>query len=116
MPIETDIAVVGGGPGGYVAAIRATQLGAKVVLIEKGDLGGTCTNVGCIPSKALLESAGRLMSLGDMGEFGIDVSGFTTNWEKVQTRREQVVKRSRSAVESLVKSNGITLVRGTASF
>jgi len=116
MPIESDIAVVGGGPGGYVAAIRATQLGARVVLIERGDLGGTCTNVGCIPSKALLESAGRVISLGDMGEFGIDVSGFTTNWAQVQARREQIVKRSRGAVESLVKNNGITLIRGTAAF
>jgi dihydrolipoamide dehydrogenase len=116
MPIECDIAVVGGGPGGYVAAIRATQLGARAVLIEKGDLGGTCTNVGCIPSKALLESAERMISLGEMAEFGIDVAGFTSSWDRVQARREQIVKRSRSAVESLVKSNGITLVRGLATF
>ena len=116
MPIETDIAVVGGGPGGYVAAIRAAQLGARVAVIEKGDMGGTCVNVGCIPSKALLESARRLMSLGDMSEFGVDVSGFTTNWDQVQKRREQIVRRSRGAVESLVKGNGITLIRGTASF
>ena len=116
MAIECDIAVIGAGPGGYVAAIRATQLGAKAVLIEKEHLGGTCLNIGCIPSKALLESAARMDSLRDMAQYGIDVAGYTANWTQVQARKDKVVKQLVGGVGQLVRGNGITLVEGAGSF
>src|SRR5512133_3753089 len=116
MAIDCDIAVVGGGPGGYVAAIRAAQLGARTVLVEKEFLGGTCTNWGCIPSKALLESARRMRSLENMSQFGIHVSGHRVDWGRVQARKDQVVKQLRNGVATLVRGNGITLLNGTAPF
>ena len=116
MAIDCDVAVVGGGPGGYVAAIRAAQLGARTVLVEKELLGGTCLNWGCVPSKALLESAARVRSLDDMAQFGINVAGHSMDWAQVQARKDQVVRQLRNGVQGLVRGNGITLVQGTGSF
>ena len=77
MPEEkrVDVAVIGSGPGGYVAAIRATQLGLSSLVIEKEFIGGTCLNIGCIPSKALLEATHRLSAIKEASQFGIEVSG-----------------------------------------
>jgi dihydrolipoamide dehydrogenase len=111
-----DIVVIGGGPGGYVAAIRAAQLGASVALIEKEHLGGTCLNVGCIPSKALLASAERLHELRSSEQLGIRVQGeIGFDWAAVMNHKERTVRQLRGGVELLVKSNGITLFRGAGS-
>src|SRR5574342_649186 len=84
-----DIAVIGSGPGGYVAAIRASQLGKSVVLIEKGDLGGTCLNVGCIPSKALLSGAALLHQIQRAHEFGISTGPVSLQYDKRKERKDK---------------------------
>ncbi len=116
MAIDTDIAIIGGGPGGYVAGIRAAQLGARVVLIEKDQLGGTCTNRGCIPSKALLDASARYQAIQHASEFGLTVSSAGFDFAQVQARKDKVVRQLRSGVETLVKGNGITLIHGVGSF
>jgi dihydrolipoamide dehydrogenase len=116
VPIESDVAIIGGGPGGYVAAIRAAQLGAKVTLIERDYLGGTCLNRGCIPSKALLDAAARYETLQRAGEFGLQVGSIGFDWAQVQVRKNKVVQQLRSGVESLVKGNGVTYLHGTGRF
>ena len=116
MADRFDIAVIGGGPGGYVAAIRAAQLGAKTALVEKEHLGGTCLNVGCIPSKALLSSAERLYELRTSDQLGIRVQGeISFDWAAVLNHKERTVRQLRGGVELLVKSNGISLYRGAGS-
>jgi len=109
-----DIAVIGGGPGGYVAAIRAAQLGAKVLLIEKDQLGGTCLNRGCIPTKAMLADAKRFELLRSSSVIKAD--GLRIDMEKLVERKNGVVKRLLRGVEFLVKDNGITFSHGTAKF
>jgi dihydrolipoyl dehydrogenase len=109
-----DITVIGGGPGGYVAAIRAAQLGAKVLLVEKDQVGGTCTNRGCIPTKTLLADA----KMYDRIKFSsvIKTEGLRLDMERLQDRKNKVVKRMITGVEFLLKDNGIAFVRGNASF
>jgi dihydrolipoamide dehydrogenase len=109
-----DLTVIGGGPGGYVAAIRAAKLGASVLLVEKDQLGGTCTNRGCIPTKAMLADARiydqvRLSSVVKADALRVDM-------EQLQDRKNKVVKRMISGIEFLLKDNGITFTRGKASF
>src|SRR5262245_34239778 len=116
MAQEFEIVIVGGGPGGYVAAIRAAQLGARVALVEKDQLGGTCLNVGCIPSKALLASAERLHELRSADQLGIRVNGeIGFDWGAVQSHRERTVRQLRGGVELLLKTNGVTVFKGTGS-
>ncbi len=112
MPERFDLTVVGGGPGGYVAAIRAAQLGLKVVLIERHKLGGVCLNEGCIPTKALLASAEFLENLGRAGEYGIEVRDFRADLPAVFARKDAIVARLRSGVERLLKKRAIVLVNG----
>jgi dihydrolipoamide dehydrogenase len=109
-----DITVIGGGPGGYVAAIRAAQLGAKVLLVEKDQVGGTCTNRGCIPTKTLLADAKMFdrLKLSSV----IKTEGLRLDMEQLQDRKNKVVKRMITGVEFLLKNNGITFIRGKASF
>jgi dihydrolipoamide dehydrogenase len=114
--IETDIAIIGGGPAGYVAAIRAAQLEAKVVLIEKGELGGTCLNRGCIPTKTLIESAKRYNMLKEAPKFGISVENIAFNYEIVQKRKDQIVKRLVKGVEFLLRNNKVKTINGEGSF
>lgn len=114
--MEKEIVVVGGGPGGYVAAIRAAQLGAKVTLVEKEKIGGTCLNVGCIPTKSLLHSADILAQAKDGKKFGIELSVETVDWLAVLKRKEQVVKQLVKGVEGLMKCNHIEVIKGAASF
>jgi len=109
-----DIAVIGGGPGGYVAAIRAAQLGANVLLVEKDQVGGTCTNRGCIPTKALLADA-KMYDRIKLSSV-IKANGLRVDMEQLQDRKNKVVKRMITGVEFLLKDNGITFIRGKASF
>jgi len=115
MTNEKDIAVIGGGPGGYVAAIHAAHLGARVALVEKdARLGGTCLNRGCIPTKALVRAVEVLASARRAGDFGIDIGDIAVNFPKVMARKRAVVEKLVSGVEQLMKLNRITVHRGTA--
>ncbi len=111
-----DIIVIGGGPGGYVAAIRATQLGLKACVVEREHLGGICLNWGCIPTKALLKAAELKHSLAHMQDYGIEVSGeVNVNVAKVVERSRKVASRLSSGVAHLLKKNKVTVIDGTAS-
>jgi dihydrolipoamide dehydrogenase len=113
-----DIAIIGAGPGGYVAAIRAAQLGFKTVCIEKyPSLGGTCLNVGCIPSKTLLQATELLFHLKNQGkEQGIEYSQLMVNFPQMMKRKKQVVKSLVDGVSGLFKGHSITVLQGTAEF
>lgn len=111
-----DIAVIGAGPGGYTAAIRAAQLGKSVALIEKEFLGGTCLNVGCIPSKTLLSNASTLHQIKRAAEFGITTGPISFEYAKWKSRKDAVVTKIRGGLEGLIRSNKITIVQGEASF
>ncbi len=110
-----DIAVLGGGPAGYVAAIRAAQLGASVVLIEKTALGGVCMNVGCIPTKALIHSSHAVQEVKNVKEHGIDVSIDETQWGTAVLRKDRIVKMLGKGIEHLMKTNNITVLNGEGS-
>lgn len=116
MPDTFDLIVIGGGPGGYVAAIRAAQLGLKTVCIEKSEtLGGTCLNVGCIPSKALLQTTAIYSQLKSQGAaMGIDASELKVNFDTMMQRKESVVKSLTSGIPGLFKKNQVTVVYGVA--
>ncbi len=112
---DYDIAVLGGGPGGYVAAIKAAQMGKKTVIVEKEHFGGTCLNVGCIPTKALLRSAEALKEVKESAGFGVidvDVSNAALDLEKVQARKQNVVNQLVGGVQGLLKGNGVTIEDG----
>lgn len=102
-----DIAILGGGPGGYTAAIKASQLGFSVALIEEKFLGGTCLNIGCIPTKALIHCASLYEDLSRARSFGLSVDEIGFDWEKVQKYKERCVLRLRKGVESLMVKNKI---------
>lgn len=112
MPDKYDLAIIGGGPGGYVAAIRAAQLGAKVALVEEVEVGGVCLNRGCIPTKALLTSAELLSQIKRAADFGIQVTGVSLDLAKVRERKRQVVQQLVNGVKLLLKSNGVTVIQG----
>ncbi|MCH9614661.1 MAG: Dihydrolipoyl dehydrogenase [Chlamydiia bacterium] len=111
-----DLVVIGAGPGGYVAAIKASQGGLKVALIEREFLGGTCLNVGCIPTKTLLANASALHKIKHAADYGISVGAVTIDYSKMKERKDGVVTTLRSSLEGLLKANGITIYEGTASF
>jgi dihydrolipoamide dehydrogenase len=110
-----DCIVIGSGPGGYVAAIRAAQLGKKTAVIEKDRVGGRCLNYACIPAKAVLRSADLLSEIRDAEEFGLRVAGVEVDYAAVQARREKVVSTLTGGVGGLFKKNGIELIEGEAS-
>jgi dihydrolipoamide dehydrogenase len=114
--IETETLVVGAGPGGYVAAIRAAQLGQKVTIVEKGNLGGVCLNVGCIPSKALISASHRYETAKHSEEIGIKAENVTVDFSKVQQWKASVVKKLTGGVEGLLKGNKVEIVQGEAYF
>lgn len=114
--IETDTLVVGAGPGGYVAAIRAAQLGQKVTIVEKGTLGGVCLNVGCIPSKALIAAGHRYETAKHSDAMGITADNVKVDFSKVQAWKAGVVKKLTGGVEGLLKGNKVEIVRGEAYF
>src|SRR5690625_2424323 len=112
MSKDYDLVVLGGGPGGYVAAIRASQLGLKVAVVEKDKLGGTCLHRGCIPSKALLRSAEVYRQTKESQQFGIDVSDVSLNFLKVQKRKEDIINRLHLGVQGLMKKGKIDVYNG----
>lgn len=116
FPIETDTLVVGAGPGGYVAAIRAAQLGQKVTIVEKGDLGGTCLNVGCIPSKALIQAGHLAKQAEGSAEMGITTKEVNVDFDKVQEWKGGVVNKLTSGVQALLKGNKVDIVKGEVYF
>lgn len=115
---STTLLVIGGGPGGYVAAIRAAQLGMRVACVEKDKaLGGTCLNVGCIPSKALLDSSERLAQVREhLGPHGITVAGVSVDLGQMMARKDKVVTTLTKGIASLFRKHKITSLRGTAHF
>lgn len=108
------IAIVGAGPAGYVGAIRAAQLGAEVILIEKGEVGGVCLNVGCIPTKVLTSAAHTLTQFKRLEQFGIKSEAPFLDLPQLMRKKEQTVKRFVTGVKHLLKSNRITTISGTA--
>ena len=107
-----DVVVVGSGPGGYVAAIRAAQLGRKTAVLERDAVGGRCLNYACIPAKALLRSADLLDEIREAGQFGLEVASVEVDYAAVQARRGKVVHTLTSGVSGLFKKNGIDLIEG----
>jgi dihydrolipoamide dehydrogenase len=110
---QADVVILGGGTGGYVAAIRAAQLGKSVVIVEKDKLGGTCLHRGCIPSKALLRSAEVLATMKKSETYGIKTSGVELDFRLVQKRKEAIVEQLHKGVQYLMKKNKIQVVNGT---
>ncbi len=107
------VAVIGGGPGGYVAAIKAAMMGANVTLIEKRRVGGTCLNVGCIPTKALLASSGMLMGIKEAKDFGIKIDGeITADFAGMMGRKDKIVNQLVKGIEFLFDKKGVKLVNG----
>lgn len=114
---DTSVIVIGGGPGGYVAAIRASQLGAKVTLIEREYLGGTCLNIGCIPTKCLLHSAELVEDIRNQGKnIGVEVDGVKVNFPQVITHKNEISKTLTSGVAGLLKMNKVKKIDGEAKF
>ncbi len=110
-----DTIVIGGGPGGYVAAVRSSQLGFKTALIEKETLGGTCLNWGCIPTKALLHNAEVIHLLSKGKTYGFEFDNLKTDFSAAHKRSRSIVKRQTKRVEFLMKNNGISVFAGTGS-
>ena len=113
-----DCIIIGGGPGGYVAAIRAAQLGLKTAVVERAHMGGQCLNWGCIPSKALMESAKLFERVGQARNFGVegvDPAALRFNWKKAVSRKDKIVLKLVRGVEFLMKKNQVELVKGEAA-
>lgn len=113
MSKEYDLVVLGGGTGGYVAALRATQLGMNVAIVEKNKLGGTCLHEGCIPSKALLKTAELYRQIKTVAHFGIDVKEPTFHLDRAQQRKDDVIHTLHNGIKSLMKRAGIDIYYGT---
>lgn len=117
MAMELDTVVIGAGPGGYVAAIRAAQLGQKVAIVEREYIGGVCLNVGCIPSKALITAGEKFTQARGSDVFGITTENVQIDWAKTQKwKQEQVVDRLTTGVEMLLKKNKVEILMGEAYF
>lgn len=112
MTKEYDLVILGGGTGGYVAAIRASQLGMKVALVEHKKVGGTCLHQGCIPSKALLKTAEMYRQTRNMLEYGIEINNFELNFPKAQARKDQIIQTLHAGVESLLKKAKVDIYNG----
>lgn len=112
--MDKDIVIIGGGPGGYTAAIRAAQLGAKVLLVEEENLGGTCLNKGCIPTKALYKNAQLINEFNTAAEFGIKLDGYTIDMNEIMQRKQRIVDRLKEGIGQLIKANSIEMIYGKA--
>lgn len=112
---DYDVVIIGGGPGGYVAAIKAAQSGLKTAIVEKEYIGGTCLNIGCIPTKTLLRSVESLKEVEKAGDFGvidIDAANARLNMEMVQQRKEQVISKLVGGIKILLNCKGVTIING----
>jgi len=109
---RVQVAVLGGGPGGYEAAIRCAQLGLKTALIEARELGGTCLNRGCIPTKALLHSAELYEQAREADAYGVHAREVSFDFAEMAARKDKVVARLRRGVEALEKAHGVEVIRG----
>src|SRR2546430_6674763 len=116
MPDPYDLIVIGGGPGGYVGAIRAAQLGLRVALVEREKVGGTCLHIGCIPTKAMLHTAELLEHLKDPRELGLSVDSVAVDLLAVQRRKARVVDQLHKGVQSLMRKNKIDVFIGEGRF
>ena len=116
MANKTRITIIGGGVGGYPAAIRAARMGAEVTLIEKGELGGTCLNRGCIPAKALLQSANVIHTMEESEIFGIKCKGYEIDFTAIMNRKNKIVSQLTRGVQALLSARKVKIVTGTASF
>lgn len=114
--MEKDIIIIGGGPGGYVAAIRAAQLGAKVCIIEKERLGGTCLNRGCVPTKALYKSAEILNTLKNIDSYGINVDNYKIDVDKIHQRKQGIIDQLVGGIAQLLKANNVEVIYGIGKF
>ena len=114
---EFDVLVIGGGPGGYVAAIRAAKNGAKTALVERKEFGGTCLNIGCIPTKTLIAGGDVYHKARHAMEFGVKISGeVSPDWEAMLARKDSVIKTLRGGIGSLLKAAGVTVFKGHGAF
>lgn len=113
MDKSFDLIVIGAGPGGYVAAIKAAQLGLETAIIEKRDVGGTCLNRGCIPTKAMLHASGEYRHMLESGGLGIDAKGVSLDYAKLVSYRSSSVESLVSGVDSLLSANGVTVIKGS---
>lgn len=111
-----DLAIIGSGPGGYVAAIYASRHKFNTCIVEKNLVGGTCLNKGCIPTKALLNSASLISVIKEAPSYGIDIGSYQLNFARIISRKDEVVSRLRAGVETLLKANKVELMRGAAEF
>src|SRR5262245_61860390 len=111
-----DLVVIGSGPGGYVAAIRAAQLGVKTAIVEEDKIGGVCLNVGCIPSKSLIYASGLVEKIRHAEGMGLVVEGLTVDGKKLQEWKSGIVKRLTTGVGFLLSKNGATVIPGHAEF
>lgn len=112
MATEYDLVILGGGTGGYVAAIRASQLGLKTAVVEKRKLGGTCLHKGCIPSKALLRSAEVYRTAKKADEFGVVISEVGLRFSQVQSRKQKIIDQLHNGVKHLMKKGKIDVYEG----
>jgi dihydrolipoamide dehydrogenase len=111
-----DVVVIGGGPGGYPAAIRSAQLGASVALIEKEHVGGTCLNWGCIPTKTLIASSTLYSEAKDAAKMGLNAANISYDYAAMSRRKDEVVSKLRGGVATLLKANGVKVFSGTGAF
>lgn len=116
MAKEFDVVVIGSGPGGYAAAIRATHFGLKTAIVEKRDLGGVCLNIGCIPTKALLKSAETIDSIKHAGEFGVSAGEVSFDFGKIIQRSRGVADKQSKGIQYLMKTNKIEVIKGHGTF
>jgi dihydrolipoamide dehydrogenase len=113
--MERQLVIIGAGPGGYVAAIRAAQLGAQVTLIEGRDIGGTCLNRGCISTKALYINAKKINELKEMETFGVKLEGYAIDFDVIQSRKQSVVEQLVGGIERVLKAYKVEIIKGWAS-
>ena len=115
--VQCDVAVLGGGPGGYTAAFRAADLGKKVILIEKDErIGGVCLNVGCIPSKTLLHAAEIIEESAEAMSYGLKFAAPQIDLDALRGKKDEVVNKLTDGLKGLAKARKVTIIRGTGVF